>query len=45
MSVENRTMAIDNFAEAQALSDKLEASIPFQVRPGKEFLKMMRVTQ
>jgi hypothetical protein len=35
-------MQIDNFEEAQALTAQLEKTLPFQVRPGKEFLKMMR---
>jgi hypothetical protein len=35
-------MPIDNLTEAQALSDRLEATIPFQVRPGKDLLKTMR---
>lgn len=35
-------MQIDNFNEAQALTAQLEKTLPFQVRPGKEFLKMMR---
>ena len=35
-------MQIDNFKEAQALTAQLEKTLPFQVRPGKEFLKMMR---
>lgn len=35
-------MPIDNYAEAQDLSDRLEATIPFQVTIGKELLKMMR---
>jgi hypothetical protein len=35
-------MQIDNFEEAQALTVQLEKTLPFQIRPGKEFLKMMR---
>jgi hypothetical protein len=35
-------MQIDNFKEAQTLTTQLEKTLPFQVRPGKEFLKMMR---
>jgi hypothetical protein len=35
-------MQIDNFEEAQALTVQLEQTLPFQIRPGKEFLKMMR---
>lgn len=35
-------MEIDNFEEAQALTKALEKTLPFQVRAGKEFLKMMR---
>jgi hypothetical protein len=35
-------MQIDDFEEAQALSDRLEKTMPFQVRLGKELLKMMR---
>jgi hypothetical protein len=35
-------MQIDNFKEAQALTAQVEKTLPFQVRPGKEFLKMMR---
>jgi hypothetical protein len=34
-------MPIDNYAEAQALSDRLEATVPFQVRATKELLKTM----
>ncbi len=34
-------MQIDNLAEAQALSDRLEATIPFPVRAGKQLLKTM----
>jgi hypothetical protein len=36
------TMQIDNFEEGQALTKALEKTLPFQVRPAKEFLKMMR---
>ena len=35
-------MQIDNFEEAQALTVQLEKTLPFQIRPGKEFLKMVR---
>ena len=35
-------MQIDNYLEAQALTEQLEATIPFQVRAGKELLKTMR---
>jgi hypothetical protein len=35
-------MQIDNYQEAQALTARLEATIPFQVRAGKELLKTMR---
>jgi hypothetical protein len=35
-------MQIDNFEEAQALTVQLEQTLPFQIRPGKEFLKMVR---
>jgi hypothetical protein len=35
-------MQIDNFEEAQSLSNRLEKTLPFQVRLGKELLKMMR---
>lgn len=35
-------MEIDNSEEAQALTKALEKTLPFQVRAGKEFLKMMR---
>jgi hypothetical protein len=35
-------MQIDNYAKAQDLSDRLEATIPFQVTVGKKLLKMMR---
>ncbi len=36
-------MQIDNFEEAQSLTKALEKTLPFQVRPGKEFLKMMAI--
>jgi hypothetical protein len=32
-------MPIDNYEEAQALSDRLEATVPFQVKAQKPFLK------
>lgn len=35
-------MQIDNYAQAQALTKKLEASLPMKVRPGKPLLKMMQ---
>lgn len=35
-------MQIDNYAQAMDLHKKLEACLPFQVRPGKQFLKMMQ---
>ncbi len=35
-------MQIDSYAQAMDLHKKLEASLPFQVRPGKQFLKMMQ---
>ncbi len=35
-------MQIDNYQEAQDLTERLEATIPFQVRAGKELLKTMR---
>jgi hypothetical protein len=35
-------MAIDDYETAIALSDQLEAAIPFKVRLGKEFLKLLR---
>ncbi len=35
-------MQIDNYLEAQGLTEQLEATIPFQVRAGKELLKTMR---
>jgi hypothetical protein len=35
-------MQIDNSAAAQALSDRLEATVPFPVRAGKELLNTMR---
>ena len=35
-------MQIDNYAQAQALTKKLEASLPMQMRPGKPLLKMMQ---
>jgi hypothetical protein len=35
-------MQIDDLKEAQTLTNQLEKTLPFQVRPGKEFLKMMR---
>jgi hypothetical protein len=35
-------MQIDNFEEAQALTVQLEQTLPFQIRPGKELLKMVR---
>jgi hypothetical protein len=34
-------MPIDNYEEAQALSDRLEATVPFPVRAQKELLKTM----
>lgn len=34
-------MPIDNYAEALALSNKLEAAIPFKVRPKKELVKLL----
>ena len=35
-------MQIDDFEAAKALTAKLEKTLPFHVRPGQEFLKMMR---
>lgn len=35
-------MPIDNYAEAIALSKKLESAVPFKVQPGKELLKLLR---
>ncbi len=35
-------MSIDNQAAAQSLCERLEASLPFQVRAGKSFLTMLR---
>ncbi|HAG83115.1 MAG TPA: hypothetical protein DCL61_18615 [Cyanobacteria bacterium UBA12227] len=35
-------MQIDNYAEAIALTEKLEATLPFKVRAGKPLLKTMR---
>ncbi|NJP11203.1 MAG: hypothetical protein HC866_18435 [Leptolyngbyaceae cyanobacterium RU_5_1] len=35
-------MIIDDYTEAEALTKKLEASLPITARPGKEYLKMMR---
>jgi len=35
-------MQIDNYEEAQALTERLETTVPFQVRAGKELLKTMR---
>jgi hypothetical protein len=35
-------MQIDNLAAAQDLSDRLEATLPFQVRAHKELLTIMR---
>lgn len=35
-------MQIDDYQAAQALTERLEATIPFQVRAGKELLKTMR---
>lgn len=35
-------MQIDDYAEAIALSNKLEAAVPLRVRPGKEFLKVVK---
>jgi hypothetical protein len=35
-------MAIDDYDVAIALNNKLEASVPFKVRPGKQLLKMMK---
>lgn len=34
-------MQIDNYEQATALTKKLEAAVPFRVRPNKQFLKMM----
>jgi hypothetical protein len=34
-------MQIDDYAEASALSNKLEAAIPFKVRPKKELVKLL----
>jgi len=34
-------MQIDNYQEAQDLTERLAATIPFQVRAGKELLKTM----
>lgn len=34
-------MPLDNYAETLALSNKLEAAIPFKVRPKKELLKLL----
>ena len=34
-------MQIDNFEQAQSLSDRLEATVPFSVRPGKQLLKIL----
>lgn len=35
-------MMLDNYDVARALTEKLEASLPIKVRPGKEFLKMLK---
>ena len=35
-------MPIDDYEKAIALKDKLEASLPIKVRPGKQLLKLMR---
>jgi hypothetical protein len=35
-------MAIDDYDSATALSKQLDASVPFNVRPGKPLLKMMK---
>ncbi len=35
-------MAIDDYESAIALSNQLDASVPFKVRPGKQMLKMMK---
>ena len=34
-------MPIDNYGQAIALKNKLEAALPFRVRPGKQLLKAM----
>ncbi len=34
-------MPIDDFERAEALTEKLKASLPFQVRLGKQYLNMM----
>jgi hypothetical protein len=34
-------MPIDNFEQSEALVEKLKASLPFQVRLGKQYLNMM----
>jgi hypothetical protein len=34
-------MTVDDYGDAIALKNKLEASVPFKVRPGKQLLKMM----
>jgi hypothetical protein len=35
-------LQIDNFEAAQAVSNRLEKTLPFQARLGKELLKMMK---
>lgn len=35
-------MQIDDYGQAIALKNKLEAALPFRVRPGKQLLKAMR---
>lgn len=35
-------MQIDNYLEAQVLTERLEATTPFRVQAGKELLKTMR---
>jgi hypothetical protein len=35
-------MAIDDYDSATSLSNQLDASVPFNVRPGKPLLKMMK---
>jgi hypothetical protein len=35
-------MKIDNRSQAIALTEKLKASLPMKVRPGKQFLRMLK---
>jgi hypothetical protein len=37
-----KQMTVDNYFEAKALTQKLEASLPIKVKVGKELLKMLK---